>query len=658
MVKSQTIVLRHLYLLLGYSQIEKTFHISPARLRYSAVFNVFLANLPQVLDQNNLIGLMMIPTAMQVLLYAPNPSSNIEPLQTMCYNYSLWYLEPHARRNWLMTSLVVLYKYQYTQPPFSGYVNSIIRIIINSLEAQFHQCRRIPATVVLDLPQPSRSRDLSQPSLGTDTDEKFESPPASPMYVLEGPSYGSRVKGQKPFRKYQDTSLDADDTESELVAIPESDLSDSTLHNSSAPGSFDDTYGQEHSKNYEEPSICFSLAKLGSAHLAMTSSSIVEKRKETFTKNSQKIHVNKSEDDVQLKTRKSSLDYSLTNQKKCSVQEGVRMMVTPMVTNNQNEVKEKAILNPPVVVQKAIVVTQNTASTSFCPPGIKGMMSASKMVASIATNQMKTFGTMAQGLDDDGKTPKQNGGSAWNKDLPPSPTLKMVGRQKPVVELNETHSKPPTAKKHFKTFDTTVSYASPESPLSKMSILSTPCPDLGELLSPKSVSQLELPTPERLLPIGQHGKDGITALVEKVREALTIPDLSHLKQESFDKSDSSAKDDGIPSSRTNSPRRLIKQVALDSPPNQSDDIHSILLRSVTNEIKADKSSIKDGPLRNQRGRLRKVGLFAMDSQSLQDDKNNFAGAWEPLQREDSEQEDDILHSETRSVSLFFQHFDK
>lgn len=645
MVKSQTIVLRHLYLLLGYSQLEKTFHISPERLRYSAVFNVFLANLPQVLDQNNLIGLMMIPTAIQVLLYAPNPSSNIEPLQTMCYNYSLWYLEPHARRNWLMTSLVVLYKYQYTQPPFSGYVNSIIRIIINSLEAQFHQCRRIPATVVLDLPQQSRSRDMSQPSLGTDTDEKLESPPLSPMYVLEGPSYGSRIKGQKPFRKYQDSSLDADDTESELVAIPESDLSDSTLHNSSAPGSFDDNNGHDH-----EPSICFSLAKLGSAHLAMTSSSIVDRRKETFTKNSHKMHINKSEDEVITKTTKATLEYAVTTQKKCSVQEGVRMMVTPMVSS-QNEVKEKAILNPPVVVQKAIVVTQNTASTSFCPPGIKGMMSASKMVASIATNQMNSFGSLAQSLEDDAKTTKQNGGNAWNKELPSSPTLRMVGRQKPVVELNETHSKPPTAKKHFKTFDTT-SYASPESPLSKMSILSTPCPDLDDMLSPKSISQLELPTPERLLPIGQHGKEGITALVDKVREALTIPDLSHLKQESLDKSDSSAKEDGIPSSRTNSPRRLIKQVALDSPPNQSDEIHSILLRAVTNEVKVDKSSIKDGPLRNQRGRLRKVGLFAMDSQSLQDDKKNFAGSWEPLQREDSEQEDDGLHSETRSVSFF------
>lgn len=32
-LRSQTIVMRHLYLLLGYSQIDKLFHITPARLR-------------------------------------------------------------------------------------------------------------------------------------------------------------------------------------------------------------------------------------------------------------------------------------------------------------------------------------------------------------------------------------------------------------------------------------------------------------------------------------------------------------------------------------------------------------------------------------------------------------------------------------------------
>lgn len=86
---------------------------------------------------------------------------------------------------------------------------------------------------------------------------------------------------------------------------------------------------------------------------------------------------------------------------------------------------------------------------------------------------------------------------------------------------------------------------SPESPLSKMSIMPNPLPNatqlqgsLDGLLSPKSVTQLEFPTPERLLPIGQHAKDGMCSLADKVREVLSISDISHLKQESsFEKSE-------------------------------------------------------------------------------------------------------------------------
>lgn len=69
--------------------------------------------------------------------------------------------------------------------------------------------------------------------------------------------------------------------------------------------------------------------------------------------------------------------------------------------------------------------------------------------------------------------------------------------------------------------------------MTKMNIMSNPAQDLPDALlsSPHSISQLEFPTPERLLPIGQHGKDqGMTALVEKVREALALPDISHLKK--------------------------------------------------------------------------------------------------------------------------------
>lgn len=97
--------------------------------------------------------------------------------------------------------------------------------------------------------------DVSQLSLGgnAEQDDKGDligSPPPSPLFTSEGPSggaggIGGQTKGKQTihptktgqplFKKYQDSSLDADETESELVAIPESDLSDSTMHGSSAP---------------------------------------------------------------------------------------------------------------------------------------------------------------------------------------------------------------------------------------------------------------------------------------------------------------------------------------------------------------------------------------------------------------------------------------
>jgi len=45
----------------------------------------------------------------------------------------------------------------------------------------------------------------------------------------------------------------------------------------------------------------------------------------------------------------------------------------------------------------------------------------------------------------------------------------------------------------------------------------------SEVTSTCSMSQLELPTPERLLPIGSHSKESVPCLVEKVRQALGMP---------------------------------------------------------------------------------------------------------------------------------------
>lgn len=89
-------------------------------------------------------------------------------------------------------------------------------------------------------------------------------------------------------------------------------------------------------------------------------------------------------------------------------------------------------------------------------------------------------------------------------------------------------------------YNIVAAYASPESPLSKMEVLSCgssepPSSDGGEATSPQPVPthprghHFDIPAPERLLHIGQYspsGKDGGPAfnmLVDRVREALCMP---------------------------------------------------------------------------------------------------------------------------------------
>lgn len=102
-------------------------------------------------------------------------------------------------------------------------------------------------------------------------------------------------------------------------------------------------------------------------------------------------------------------------------------------------------------------------------------------------------------------------------------------------------------------------------------------------------------------------------------------------------------------SRATSPRRLIKQVALESPPtNASDELstshqhqHTTTLKVVSHEIKSDKSTAKEESYLTQRQRLRKAGPFAVDSQQIPDAKIKYAGSWEPQSAKDeTENQDD------------------
>lgn len=258
--KTQNIVLKHLYLLLGYSQSERGLYIPAQRLRTSPVFSAYLSNLPQLLDQNHLMGWILLNTSLVLLQYCPSPNlMNTSTDNQQTPMYSLWSLEPHARHSWLMSLIVLMYKYQYSQQPQCSQLQNLVKIILNTLDSQHHHCRRIPPTIIMGVHSHSRTRDMSQPSLGPDdhVNDRLSTPPLSPMYLGDGHQPISTKPGKGGYQKpvafaassmethweevvhpdnkmqtQKDLNLENDETESELIAIPESDVSDSTLYDS------------------------------------------------------------------------------------------------------------------------------------------------------------------------------------------------------------------------------------------------------------------------------------------------------------------------------------------------------------------------------------------------------------------------------------------
>ena len=96
--------------------------------------------------------------------------------------------------------------------------------------------------------------------------------------------------------------------------------------------------------------------------------------------------------------------------------------------------------------------------------------------------------------------------------------------------------------------------------------------------SPKRETNLKIPNQERLLPIGQHNKE-ITQLINKVKQALGI-DIQTIKEAN----DTILRSNGNNGQIMQSPRRLIKQVALESP-TQNDSDDTLLFKSVNLENK-------------------------------------------------------------------------
>lgn len=183
--------------------------------------------------------------------------------------------------------------------------------------------------------------DMSQPSLSGlgDHDERERdepTPPISPYFGSEGTS--GMTKAKLPFtqkssqsfnRKYQDSSLEADDTESELVAIPESDLSESTLHNSSVPGSFDDgVHFDELAQPLKTDQVKgkVTTANIATAQVALTTLTVAEiKEKEEKEKDKEKekkpSRLFMKLNSLDKHSKQSSADSSKIVTK-CSVQEG------------------------------------------------------------------------------------------------------------------------------------------------------------------------------------------------------------------------------------------------------------------------------------------------------------------------------------------------
>ncbi|ERL94236.1 hypothetical protein D910_11517, partial [Dendroctonus ponderosae] len=541
--RTQTIVLKHLWLLLGYTQTDRGIHLPPQNLRASPAFNVFLANLPQLMDQNHLMGRIIFPTCLILLQYAPSPyyiSSVMEFQQPL---YSLWTLEPHSRKNWLMSLVVILYKYQYNHQPHCIQLTSLIRIVLNTLDSQHHHCRRIPATIIM-AQQASRSRDVSQPSLGTEMDHpERTTPPLSPMYSSDGQSIqvslsskGGKVhvcytkpssmtsmethweetnqceklsdrKWERNIKKCSDKISIDDDTESELIAIPESDISDSTLQ-----GSVQDSF--EEGSEDESTRSCEKMQEIAKAKM-------------DFNKNHAK---NKS-------------TFTLTNGS------SIPMKSVAATSNKQMDSRSASMGKHKKAME------QSTPPLSMCT------------------------------LDYDSTKNNHN----------PLPTPS-VERLLPIGPIKS--------------------------------------PDLiDDVFSPLE-PQLEIPMQERLLPIGQHTKD-ISQLVEKVKQVLNINSKLTRKSDFREK-----KQEQPSTSQTHSPRKLIKQVALESPPNlyESDD-NGNSFEHYLKSLKLDNTSnyyisctvlrvcfnwlISGDNIINHRQRIRKSGFSPMNLQQ----KPKVPGGW-------------------------------
>ncbi|BFZ12415.1 hypothetical protein BsWGS_15454 [Bradybaena similaris] len=192
--KSQNIVLRHLNVLLGYNQTEKSFSVPPFKLRSSAVFNAFLSGVMFVLDRNYKLGYVILPITLLVLQYCPSPQRYASDYQPP--TYTLWYLEPHTRISWLKSLLVILYKYQISTSPRSAIIQTLVQLVINTVDAQHHRCKKTEDG--FPPPTPTVHRNFSKISVSDlENIQETDTPPQSPSsQKQEGDLSSIEVKTQ------------------------------------------------------------------------------------------------------------------------------------------------------------------------------------------------------------------------------------------------------------------------------------------------------------------------------------------------------------------------------------------------------------------------------------------------------------------------------
>ena len=136
------------------------------------MFNVFIANLPQLLDQNHVMGWVMTPPVLAILQHCPCPPQGMPPSDHQTPAYSLWYLEPQNRRSWLMALLVILYK--VTRTSFS-------QTFFHSFDRSITCCFLLRSVSV-------RPAAVVQPAASIDQDRVEHSGHATPS-VQENSSY-------------------------------------------------------------------------------------------------------------------------------------------------------------------------------------------------------------------------------------------------------------------------------------------------------------------------------------------------------------------------------------------------------------------------------------------------------------------------------------